>query len=391
MTHVRRLAALGVALLAMYLTLQLAAWWIAAPGRDLYDGELATQAAFAEGVDHWVASEVDRGQFATGSPLLDGEWAFATRQMAVLGYGQLIETHPDDPDVVAHWFDQIDVCLDALVEERARAFDEEAWRGYDPLDDLGSSRPHMGYLGYLSLSLAYDRFLRPDSPHAALEGRVIAHLVRLMESGRAREIGLLETYPGQIFPIDNVTFFGALALHDRATGEDHSALLTRLLETLQTRYRDDATGLLIQRVDLRGRPVDEPRGSGTAFAAYFVSFADMELSRSLYGSIQGELVGSLFGFGAVREYPRGNGGSGDIDSGPVILGQAVSTTGFTLALARQHGDRDTFMSLYATAALFGAPRQGDHAAHYVMGGPIGDALMFALTTAVARDQNGRAR
>ncbi len=62
----------------------------------------------------------------------------------------------------------------------------------------------------------------------------------------------------------------------------------------------------------------------------------------------------------------------------------MSVTGFSIALARVHGDRDAFEGLYATAALFGGPVDDD-GLHYALGGPIGDALLFALTTALPAD------
>jgi hypothetical protein len=74
---------------------------------------------------------------------------------------------------------------------------------------------------------------------------------------------------------------------------------------------------------------------------------------------------------------------GDVDSGPVILGQGVSATGFTLALARIHGDRETFTATWATACAIGGAVDAN-GRHFALGGPIGDALLFALSTAPPR-------
>ncbi|MEQ8458768.1 MAG: hypothetical protein RLO52_31735 [Sandaracinaceae bacterium] len=344
-------------------------------GRDadaLFDGELEAQRERARAMDAWTEADLDRGDFATGSARFDGEWLFATRMMAVLGYAQTALANPALRD---ENLARMDDCLDRLTHPDARRFDREAW-GHDALADLGTTRDHVGYLGYLSLALAVTRAVNPETRHAALEARVMRHLV---ERAAASETGLLETYPGEVYPIDNTSFFGALGLHDRITGEDHTLLRARLSRTLEVRYRDPRTGLLYQRVDPDdGAPLDGPRGSGTALAAYFLSFGDAPLSRSLYGSIRGHLVRSTLGFGTTREHPAGTGGWGDVDSGPVLLGQGVSVTGFTLALARMYGDRETFRAHWATASFFGGPVDGHHA----MGGPIGDALLFALTSAL---------
>ena len=116
----------------------------------------------------------------------------------------------------------------------------------------------------------------------------------------------------------------------------------------------------------------------------------------------GSIHVTTLGFGATREYPPGQPGSGDVDSGPVVLGASVSATGFTLAASRIHGDRTTFTRTWATAYLFGAPvdravsREGDDEAgeaevasaarNFGLGGPLGDGLMFALLTARPADR-----
>ena len=74
-------------------------------------------------------------------------------------------------------------------------------------------------------------------------------------------------------------------------------------------------------------------------------------------------------------------GAGDIDSGPVVLGFGVSASGFAIGASRAHGDRETFTGLYATAHLFGAPWDEDGSRTYATGGPIGDAILFAMLTA----------
>lgn len=220
------------------------AFWYRHPAEALFDGDLAAQRELARGMDRWATEDLGRDDFATGSDRFDGEWLFATRMMGVLGYGQTAIEHPELR--AAHAL-RIDDAIDDLISVEGRAFDREAW-GADPLDDLGTSRSHVGYLGYLGLALAMARTVNPETRHAPLEQRVVEHLVCRLE---ASEIGLLETYPGEVFPIDNTSFFGALGLHDRATGEDHSRLLERSSEALAGRYRDPHTGSRASRSRLR--------------------------------------------------------------------------------------------------------------------------------------------
>ena len=56
----------------------------------------------------------------------------------------------------------------------------------------------------------------------------------------------------------------------------------------------------------------------------------------------------------------------------------------TLAVSRVHNDYTTFRRTYATAYLFGAPYDQDGKRHFAPGGPLGDAILFALVTAPRR-------
>lgn len=132
---------------------------------------------------------------------------------------------------------------------------------------------------------------------------------------------MLQSYPGEFYPVDNCAVIGSIGLHGKATGTDHGELIHKWSENFHRRYVDPDTGVMIQALDWRGNAADHPRGSGTSLGLYFVSFADPGLSRNLYSAIKLHLARTFLQFGAVREYPTTvNGGLGDIDSGPVILG-----------------------------------------------------------------------
>jgi hypothetical protein len=143
---------------------------------------------------------------------------------------------------------------------------------------------------------------------------------------------------------------------------------------------DPASGLVIQRMGaLDGKAHDAPRGSGTALAAYFAGFADRGVADALADGLF-KHEASFLGFGAIREYPDGFSGHGDVDSGPVLLGVSVSATGFALAPARATGRQDAFERIYRTAELFGMWTRDGDAGRFASGGPIGDALLLAFLT-----------
>ena len=93
------------------------------------------------------------------------------------------------------------------------------------------------------------------------------------------------------------------------------------------------------------------------------------------------LYDTVLGFGAMREYPKTHAGRGDADSGPIVMGFGVSATGFALGAARAAGDEELYRHLYATVELFGAPGERGGVRRYTSGGPIGNAILFAMLTA----------
>jgi hypothetical protein len=339
----------------------------------LFDGERDAQDALAREV---AAAEAGVGaaSFHTGSARFDGEWALVTHQMTALGIGQVVLAHPE---LALRYRPALAACAARLLDPEVTAFGAAAW-GARGLDDLDSARGH-AYLGYLDLALGMIRRLAPDARVAAAHDRVTAALARRLA---AAPFGLVETYPGEAYPADVAAIAGALGLHDRVAGGDHRALLARFAATLRARWIDPRSGLLYQAGDAgRGTATAAPRASGTAVAAYFLSFADPALARELAAAVARSQRATFLGFGGVREYAPSASGEGDVDSGPVLFGVSVLATGFALAGARLTQDRPFFTELYRTAALFGAPMARGGGRRFLTGGPLGNALLLTMLTA----------
>ncbi len=271
----------------------------------------------------------------------------------------------------------MDLALDRLVEPQLRVFDTAAW-GHDALATLDRSDAHVAMLGYLDLALSLRTWLALGGRHQPLNLRVSAALERRFDNTPER---LLETYPGEIFPVDNAAAIAGIGLHASALGKPRPPAVKLWIERMQRDIIDPKSGLLRQSVAADGRQVDEGRGSGTALAAYFMSFTDEPFARSLYQALRTELLEQPLGFGAVQEYPASRWRMGDVDSGPLLVGYSVSATGFAMGAARALGDRESFVAMAATVHLVGGPQWRDEQQRFAAGGALGDALMLALLTA----------
>ncbi len=329
-----------------------------------------------QGARHWASAELGTEDFGAGGALFDREWLFGTWMMAAVGLGQHARLCPDQvpldlPAMVA--------ALEHMVSAEGRAFDTHEYGGIDIDQRLDDPRGSVALLGYAGLALALHRSLDPDSHLTPIEQRWAEALAGQLDGD------LLETYPRQIFPVDNAAGIAALALHDRVTGEDHSAQLAATTAAIAA-ARDPATGMLFQVVAADGLPLDEPKGSGSFLTAWFLHRAAPDLAQDLYTASRDTLGGSLMGMLAMREYVPGTPGTGGVDSGPLIFGYSVSATGFALGAATALGDAPTRDALLRTAQLGGSlavgmtPGLASPSGEGATGSHLGDAILLAMLT-----------
>lgn len=362
--------------LAVAVVLTLPGWWCRRGARGAFDGNPPGLRALALGAKALVLDAAfSPDQFHNQDKLFNGEWFFGSYFTAGCGFAQLVSEHPD---LAAEFTPAATECVNRLLNPETRAFDTAMWGG-DALASLDGNDGHAAYLGYLNFLLGLERRVNPATPHAALNDRISAALARRL---LASPIGLLETYPNEVYPVDNGFVAGSLGLHERNAGTSHRAALDHWRARMREKYIDPASGLLIQAVNVTdGSDIDAPRASGTALGLWPIQSVDPAMAADLYRALVTHQRRTFAGFAAMREYAPGHSGLGDIDSGPVVGGIGLSPTGFALAGARMHGDFDTFRGLYASAHLFGAPAHRDGRLAYISGGALGNAILFAMLTA----------
>jgi hypothetical protein len=193
----------------------------------------------------------------------------------------------------------------------------------------------------------------------------------------------LAAYPGQAWPVDSTVAVASLRLHDKLLPPRYAGTVGRWLAGVRERL-DPATGLLPHTVDpVSGAPTSVARGTSQSIIQRFLVDIDPAFGRSQYLRFRSLFVVRPLRLGpAVREYPVGQEGPGDVDSGPLPLGVSLSATAVTLGAAAVQGDGRLAGALANYGELIGVPVSTPWSKRYAAGVlPIGDAFLAWSKTA----------
>ncbi|MCA9796003.1 MAG: hypothetical protein KC910_29545 [Candidatus Eremiobacteraeota bacterium] len=184
----------------------------------------------------------------------------------------------------------------------------------------------------------------------------------------------LEAYPGQAWPCDSTVGVASLALHDHLYEPRYQATIAAWLEAIDEHTVD---GLLPHQVKPAVVP---PRGTSQVMILRFLHDIDPEVGLRHYRLFRQRYVTTRLGLPGVREYPLGQRGWGDVDSGPLVFGFSFSSTGVGQGPARLYGDRPVEGCLGQLIDTFGVAWRG----RFLLGAvPVADALLIWSRTAVS--------
>ncbi len=185
----------------------------------------------------------------------------------------------------------------------------------------------------------------------------------------------LESYAGAAWPADNVLCLAALALHDRLFEPKYTAVIADWMNRIKG-VLDEKTGLIPHSFSLFDNKGLEVRGSSLSLMLSFLPNIDPIFAKNQYKIYKNLFVETKLGLPAVREYPIGVEGGGDIDSGPVIwnVGGSASIVGIRAAIKNQDYERAKSLRNSIEAFAFSTHFQGEK--KYLFGQlPVIDAFM----------------
>lgn len=329
------------------------------PGVDAQPGSTERQLSFLRSALDDGADITAQGQFPEGHFFLNALYGIAWVQAA---HG--------DPRLRASALRESRWALDRLESETGRAVFSPALRPAYGIFWAGWSNWLRGAILTLDAT---------DSAEVRRFSELSAEIALAFE---ASPTPFLQAYRGQAWPVDSTVAVASLRLHDRVLGARFGAVTDRWLTAVRA-HLDPATGLLPHEVTPDGTQLDGARATSQAVIQRFLPEIDTAFAAEQYGRYRERFLAYPGGFGpALREFPHGTDGVGDVDSGPLVAGISLSATVVGLGAARVHGDRELAAALGAEGELLGMPVNLPGSKRYAFGAvPIGDAFVVWSSTA----------
>ncbi|WP_052733030.1 hypothetical protein [Hymenobacter terrenus] len=365
----RRVAAVSVILLLALLTaLSFQSYRYPAPA------ELRKKAHYLERVIRMPSS--DSSALAKVSEL-SPEWALFSLSFSVYAFTNMAAR---DTTFRAEAARYTELAIQETLTEEISWFARTADSPPSGLDTAGS----VLYLGHLNLMLGCHRLLNPASRYAALHDT----LSRILY-GRYRRAPshCLQSYPGLTWVPDNTVALASLNLHSQLTGSSYGQYCQQWLAYARQHLTDRRTGLLVSRPGTAATPAEEPRGSMLGWSIFFLYRFAPTYAAEQYRLYQQHCSTNL---GIVRLYKERAGSwattTGDIDSGPLLLGFSIPANAFAFGDAVAQQDWRNAQRLRRVIAIGSREEETAQEIHYGVRfvnlpvSPLAEALLLHAET-----------
>jgi hypothetical protein len=199
---------------------------------------------------------------------------------------------------------------------------------------------------------------------------------QIKESLISTDYSYLESYHNQAWPGDMCVAMASLSMHDRTLKPKFQAEIKNWLAHVRTKL-DPKTGLIPHKIGVGNEKISEgARGSSSSLINRLLPEVDSTFAKQQYDLYKNHFVETTFGLPSVREYPKGNSGTGDIDSGPVIFEVGFSGTIVAFSTMAVNNDLTLAKLLYKTINAIGFGNNVGDMKKYAFGKiPVADAFI----------------
>lgn len=185
----------------------------------------------------------------------------------------------------------------------------------------------------------------------------------------------LPSYYQAVWPADTAVGIGALGIRDKLFKPKYHNVIKAWVAESRKRLDPQRQALSHAANYQTGAPLGGVRGSSLALMSRVLFHADESFAREQYEVLRNHFVDFQWGMPGIREYPKGVGGRGDIDSGPIIMSYSGPAIVVGAAAARVHGDESLADVMLSAIEFVGMPVQWG--GRFYAGGllPVGDAFI----------------
>jgi hypothetical protein len=186
----------------------------------------------------------------------------------------------------------------------------------------------------------------------------------------------LASYPNSSWPADVFPAIASLQIHDEIVSAKYNSVIINWIEKVKSNLDPD-TKLVPHSTNAKtGETIEGARGSSISLILRFLTEIDPEFAVNQFKIYEGNFSITRFGLPAIREYPVGKGGSGDIDSGPVIFDIGFAGTIVAIGTLKSFGEYKTANLLSKTTESFGFSLRFGRKKKFLFGKlPIADAFI----------------
>ena len=190
------------------------------------------------------------------------------------------------------------------------------------------------------------------------------------------------SYTRQAWPCDTPPAIHSLRVREAIVrdGKYDAIIADWLVRAKQ--HLDPGTGLLPHTADWRtGEPTGPARGTSQVIIQRFLADIDPAWAAEQYEAFRCQYFDHLVGVPAIREFPMGTQGRGDVDSGPLVFGISGSATVVGMGVAGIYEDHEWARAVSQAGEALGLPF-GREDRRYLGGVlPVGDAFLVHASTA----------
>ncbi|MEN8123362.1 MAG: hypothetical protein ABFS35_23695 [Bacteroidota bacterium] len=186
----------------------------------------------------------------------------------------------------------------------------------------------------------------------------------------------LESYLNSSWPADAFLAIASLKIHDEIISDKYSSIIKNWIKNLKSKL-DPETKLIPHSTHSEtGKTIEGARGSSISLILRLLTEIDPEFAVEQFKIYHEKFHITRFGLPAISEYPEGEAGLGDVDSGPVILGVGFAGTIVAIGTLKSFGEYGTANLLSNTIEAFGFSYTSDKKKRFVLGLlPIADLFI----------------